>query len=217
MPDNSQLIDTFRRSSQLKVAARERSFSLGLGGTATVMAELANCVRLSAMMENRSRASAAADPGGPEAQSSPPAPQAAAPAAAGTAQIRRSDDPAEPEEIKFAENFLLAARLPNARLIDTGKPPALAGFKAVWKSGDAAGAVKIIPPGPEVSGLAITSELIAVDPRLCKGNFAAARSSTIIDRGIVFSASLSCTDMQSERSTSILSLPARKEGSSSLQ
>ena len=131
---------------------------------------------------------------------------------AGTAQIRRAEDPGEPEEIRLAKNFLLAARLPNARLIDTDKPRALAGFTAVWKSEDAAGAVKIIPPGPEVSGLAIASQLIAVDPQVCKGNFAAARSSTVIDRSIVFSASLSCTDAQSERATQYFVTPRQKGG-----
>ena len=212
MSDNSQLIDTFRRSSQLKVVARERSFSLGLDGTATVMAELANCVRLSAPTESRSPGMPAANAGAPPPQSPPPALQPAPLALAGTARLQRAEDPAEPEEIKLAKNFLLAARLPNARLIDTDKPPALAGFKAVWKSDDAAGAVKIIPPGPEVSGLAIASELIAVDPQLCKGDFAAARSSTAIDRGMVYSASLSCTDAQSERSTHYFVAPRQKGG-----
>ena len=137
-------------------------------------------------------------------ETSPPTPPPAA-AAATLPQTSPSTPPQIPgslvardvrefEEIKLAQNFLLAARLPNARLIDAGKPPALASFTAVWRSDDAAGAVKIISPGRDMTGASIASDLISVDPKLCKGNFGAARSSEVVDGAVVFRAALSCVE-----------------------
>jgi hypothetical protein len=218
IPEDSQLIDTFRRSSKLTVTAQERSFSLNLGGTSTVMSELTNCVRSAIAIETRSsNASPAPEPGvsgaletaAPAFPPVPPAPVSVSPVEA--PQPTRMRGLAEPEEVILAKNFLLAARLPNAQLIETDKPPALANFRAVWKSENAAGAVKIIPPGREVTGLAIASELIAVDPQLCKGNFAATRSREVIEDGVVFRASLSCADAQNER-TAQYYITARRKG-----
>src|SRR5947209_8628218 len=50
-PDESHLIDTFRRSSRIAVTAQERSFSLSLAATSGVLSELANCVRHSTAVE----------------------------------------------------------------------------------------------------------------------------------------------------------------------
>ena len=88
----------------------------------------------------------------------------------------------------------------------------MASFRAVWNSENTAGAVRIIPPSPEASGLRIASELISIDPQLCKGNFAAARSSETIDGNIVFNAVLSCADAQNERITQFFITPRAKGG-----
>lgn len=106
----------------------------------------------------------------------------------------------------------MKARLPNARLVFADKPPALAGFAAVWQADDVAGAVKIIPPGPEVSAIAIASNLIAVDPQMCKGHFTAARSATNFDNSVVFNAVLSCTEANERRTTQYFIAPRRKGG-----
>jgi hypothetical protein len=203
MPDGSRLVDTFRRSSQLSVVAGQRSFSLQLGGAAAAMSELTGCVRNSIALETPLPAG-------------PPAPPAVlgptSPPLAPATPILRAQNSAEPEEVRLAKNFLSAAGLPNARLIDTDKPTALASFRAVWKSENTAGAVRIIPPSPEASGLRIASELISIDPKLCKGNFAAARSSETIDGNIVFNAVLSCADAQNERITQFFITPRAKGG-----
>jgi hypothetical protein len=115
----------------------------------------------------------------------------------------------EPEELELAKNFLLAAHLPNARLIEKDKPAPLVQFRAVWKSDDAAGAVSVVPPGRDVSGIAIASQLITVDPQLCKGNFAAARSSEMVEDGIVFKAVLSCTEGRGQRTAQYFITPRR--------
>ena len=116
------------------------------------------------------------------------------------------------EEVRLAQDFFTTAQLPNARLIVTDKPAALASFTAVWRSDDAAGAVKIIAPGPDVSGIGIASDLIAVDPRMCHGNFASARASTNVDGDMVLSVVLSCTESNEERAAEYFIAPRRKGG-----
>jgi len=116
------------------------------------------------------------------------------------------------EEVRLAQDFFTTAQLPNARLILTDKPAALARFTVVWRSDDAAGAVKIIAPGPDVSGIGIASDLIAVDPRMCHGNFASARASTNVDGSMVLSAVLSCTESNEERAAEYFIAPRRKGG-----
>ena len=77
---------------------------------------------------------------------------------------------------------------------------------------NAAGAVKIIAPGPDVSGIGIASDLIAVDPRMCRGNFASVRSRADIDNAVVFSAVLSCTESSQQRSAEYFITPRGKGG-----
>ena len=217
-PDESHLIDTFRGSSRIAVTAQERSFSLSLAATSGVLSELANCVRNSTAIET-----------------SPPTPPPPAAAAATLPQTLPMTPPqtlpqtltmtppqnpktlvardaTEFEEIKLAQNFLLAAGLPNAHLIDTAKPAALASFTAVWRSADAAGAVKIISPSRDVTGAGIASDLISVDPKLCKGNFGATRSSEVVDGAVVFRAALSCVDGEDDRTAQYFVTPRPRGG-----
>jgi hypothetical protein len=197
-PDESDLIDTLRRSSRIAVTAQDRLFSLSLSTTSGVLSELANCVRNSIALET-----------------SPPALPPPAAAAATPPQIPRTlvaRDVTEFEEIKLAQNFLLAAGLPNAHMIDTGKPAALANFTAVWRSDDAAGAVKIISPGRDVTGASIASDLISVDPKLCKGDFGAARSTVGVDGAVVFRAALSCVDGEDDRTAQYFVTPRQRGG-----
>ncbi len=123
-----------------------------------------------------------------------------------------SAPPTDFEEVRLAQDFFTAAHLPNARIVATDKPAALASFAAVWRSDNSAGAVKIIPPGPDVSGIGIASNLIAVDPRMCNGDFASARSKSQIDNGMVYSATLSCTGQNEERTARYFIAPRPRGG-----
>ncbi len=116
------------------------------------------------------------------------------------------------EEVRLATDFLNRARLADARLVDADKPPALADFAAVWRSEDAAGAVKIIPPGPDVSAIGIASNLIAVDPKVCKGDFTAARFRNNIGKTLAFTAVLSCSDANQQRVTEYFITPRHQGG-----
>jgi hypothetical protein len=309
LPDNSRLIDEFRRSSQLNLIAERISFFFKLSDTSAVMDKLAGCVRISVALETHasppppSSASAAsakepttgdgalsaasvaaangstAGSGAPGMPGSPPAASAtaspaperhaatetsptagagtaptaaaapagvavvperhappaaaqsltasaapeapaslAAAAAPGFAPLPEAVQPPQPatpteiEEVRLARDFFTTAQLPNARLAFTDKPAALAGFAAVWRSDAAAGTVKIIPPGSDVSGIGIASNLIAVDPRMCKGNFASSRSSAAVDSSVVVSAVLSCTEANEQRTAQYYIAPRRRGG-----
>jgi hypothetical protein len=116
------------------------------------------------------------------------------------------------EEVRLATDFVTKARLPDARLVIEDKPAALADFNAVWRSQGGAGAVKIILPGRDVTGNRIASDLIAVDPQLCKGNFSAARFRTDVDNRVVFSAVLSCNEANEDRETEYFVTPRQRGG-----
>jgi hypothetical protein len=238
IPDDSRLTDRFQRSSQLTMTAQGRPFALSLGSTSAVLAELAKCVRSSVALETHAPPSPSAqatppssplDTGAPPSSSGQPAPHSdpldtgapsspiAPPPSASlsrpeAARPTRAKYATELEEIRLARNFLLAANLPNARLIDANKPTALAKFSAVWRSDNAAGAVRIVPPGRDVTGLAIASDLIAVDPQLCKWNFASARASEAVDGSPLFRALLSCSEGHGERTAQYFITPWQNGG-----
>ncbi len=165
--------------------------------------------------------SAAATPSVPAPSAStafdPPRPPtaAAAPALSPSPSATEAASPAtatDLEEVRLAQDFFTTAQLPNARLVVTGKPTALASFTAVWRSDNAAGAVKIIAPGPDVSSIGIASDLIAVDPKMCKGDFTSARSSAKVDGNMVFSAVLSCTEANEQRTAEYFISPRHRGG-----
>jgi hypothetical protein len=207
-PDESHLIDAFRGSSRITVTAQEQSFSLSLAATFGVLSELADCVRHSTAIET----SPPTPPPAAAAATLPQTPPQTLPMT--PPQIPKTlaaRDATELEEIKLAQNFLLVAGLPNAHLIDTGKPAALATFTAVWRSDDA-GAVKIISPSRDVTGASIASDLISVDPKLCKGNFGAARSNEVVDGAVVFRAALSCVEGEEDRTAQYFVTPWQRGG-----
>ncbi len=146
------------------------------------------------------------------APGSPTASQAAAPALAFTALPSAVADANAREEYRLAAQFVAKAGMRGAQLIPADKPPPLADFTAVWQSPNAAGAVKIIPSGPNVSALGIASNLIAVDPQLCHGDFSAARFRTDIGDRAVFSAVLSCFEANVQRLTEYFVAPLRESG-----
>jgi hypothetical protein len=196
-----EVLGTIVDSQLLLVPAPDESHLID-AATSVILSELANCVRNSVALGSPTPT----PPAPAAAATAPPAPPPAPPStfvARGATEV---------EEIRLAQNFLLGAGLPNANLIDTGKPAALANFTAVWRSDEAAGAVKIILPGRDVSGVGIASDLISVDPKLCKGDFAAARSSGVVDGSVVFRAALSCVEGRDDRTAQYFVTPRRRGG-----
>ena len=78
-------------------------------------------------------------------------------------------------------------------------PTEFSSFGAAWKANNALGGVKIFLPRPGLTGLETASDLIGADSQTCKGKFAPARSSELVDSDVVFRASSSCVDSENER------------------
>ena len=149
MPDNSKLINTFRSSSQMVAQAQGQFFTFNLNGTSRVMVELANCVRTPLVLES-----------GQPGRSAAVLPQQSAP----PLQSPAGTQEAQVEAMQLATNFLLAARLSSARVFTRSEMPTeLSSFGAAWKADDAFGGVKIFLPRPDLTGLAIASDLIGAD------------------------------------------------------
>jgi hypothetical protein len=198
MPDNSKLINTFRYSTQMNALAQGQVFTFNLTGTSRIMVQLASCVRTELALETTqpSRTAVAV----PQAPAVPPQ----GPIASQEAQL---------EEMQLATNFLLAARLSSARVLARSEMPTeLASFGAAWKADDALGGVKVFLPRPGLTGLEIASDLIGTDSKTCKGRFASARSSELVDSDVVFRAATSCGESENERSAQYFIAPRPKGG-----
>jgi hypothetical protein len=89
--------------------------------------------------------------------------------------------------MEFASNFILKAALSNARVLSRAEtPPTMVSNGAAWRSDDAIGFVRIIPAQGGVKGLDIASSIVANDAKDCKGKFASARNSELVDSDVVF-------------------------------
>jgi hypothetical protein len=110
--------------------------------------------------------------------------------------------------MQLTTNFLLAARLSSARVLTRSETPVeLSSFGAAWKADDALGGVKIFLPRPDLTGLEIASDLIGADSQTCRGKFASARSSELVDSDVVFRASSACVDSENERAAQYFIAP----------
>ena len=63
-----------------------------------------------------------------------------------------------------------------------------------------------------MSGIGIATELIFVDPRLCKGNFASTRARDVIGNAEVYRAVLSCSDAHGELTAQYFITPRQQGG-----
>jgi hypothetical protein len=197
MPNNSRLINTFRFALQMTATAQSQSSLFNLTNTSKLMVQLADCVRTSLALENGQPFGA-------------PATGTDLRAPGGSANPTQD---ARLEETQLATNFLLAARLPGAQLLARADVPAqLASYGAVWKADGAAGAVRIYPPQPKLTGLDLASQIIATDAQSCKGKFASARYSELVDNDVVVRAVTSCLDSEREAEVQYFVAPHPRGG-----
>ena len=194
MPDNSALINTFRRGLQMSAVAQNQLFAFDLNGTSRLMVQLVDCVRTELALETGQPSTPAAGP------QSPPL----------------SPNPSEEtllEETRLATNFLLAAQLPGAHLVGgTEIPVQLASYGAAWKAENAVGAVKIYLPKPQLTGLDLASQVIAADAESCKGKFASGRYNELVDSDVVFRAVTACSDSEHETQAQYFIAPRHEGG-----
>jgi hypothetical protein len=101
------------------------------------------------------------------------------------------------EAMQIASNFILKASLDHPTLLSRSEAPvAIASTGAAWKADNAAGFVRIVPPQPNVSGLDVAAAIVGNDARECKGKFASARNSELVDSEVVFRGMSSCEDSE---------------------
>ena len=194
MPDNSSLINTFRKSFQMSALAQNQGFMFNLNGTSRLMVQLVECVRTALALDTSQ------PPGGLTSPQQPPVPTS----------------PSEQtvlEETRLATNFLLAAQLPDAHLVGGAETPLqLASYGAVWKAENAVGAVKIYLPKPQLAGLDVAAQLIANDAQSCKGKFASGRYNELVDSDVVFRAVTACSDSEHETQAQYFIAPRHEGG-----
>jgi hypothetical protein len=212
MPDNSTLIRQFRAARNMSAFAQGNLFQFSLDGTSVLLPALVRCVQII----NRDGTAAAGNFVVPtEHQASQTKKVDPAPAA-GSSLRPESNVPSSPdlqiEAIELASNFILRASLPNAQVLSRSETPiSIASNGAAWKSDDAIGFVRIIPPIDGVKGLDVASTVVANDAKDCKGKFASARNSELVDSDVVFRGMSSCEE--SERtSISQYFIVSRKRG-----
>jgi ketosteroid isomerase-like protein len=131
------------------------------------------------------------------------------------ASTSQSADPdLQMEAMQLATNFILASGLRNPKVLSRQDTPiAFASFGAAWKSDEAVGAVKIVPPdGGQTKGLDVAAAIAAGDAAACKGKFASGRVSELIDSEVVFRGFSSCEHSDGARSVQFFVVPRKGGG-----
>ena len=210
MPDTSDLIKQFRASTTMSAFAEGNLFQFNLDKTGILLPALVNCV----VTVNRDGIAGARDFVLP--QRAPAAVARTAPPQTG-GSLTPAPGPSTPElqleAMEFASNFILKASLNNPRVLSRAETPAtLVNNGAAWRSDDAIGFVKIIPAQAGVKGLDVASGVVANDARACKGKFASARNSELVDSDVVFRGMSSCEDSEHASISEYFVLPRKKGG-----
>jgi len=197
MPEDSALIKSFRVARTMSAFAQGNLFQFDLNGTAILLPSLVNCVKTI----NASGIAAATNftvvaNAAPKLVSPPTPPTTAS-----------SLEPARPQEgsaelqleaMQIASNFILkASSLTHASLLSRSETPiSLVSTGAAWKADNATGFVRIIPSQPNVAGLDVAAAVVGNDAKDCKGKFASARNSELLDSEVVFRGMSSCEDSE---------------------
>jgi hypothetical protein len=200
MPNDSSLIKAFRAARTMSAFAQGNLFQFDLNGTSVLLPSLANCVR----MINAGGMAAATNFNVQQTAASvqrPAAPQmAAAPTSTASAPPQRgSEDSPELqlEAMQIASNFILKASLSHPAILGGGERPVwLTSGGVAWKSDNATGFVRILPPQRNLDGLEVAATIVGNDARDCKGKFISARNSELVDSAVVFRGMSSCEDSQ---------------------
>ncbi len=211
MPDNSALINAFRKSRTMVAFAKGYQFPFSLTSTSALLPVLVNCVQ-------RVNAYGLASAGDFSiAAPAPQVPRASVASNAGSSLKPETNQPQSPElqveAIELASNFLMKAQLHNPKILSRAETPVeLASYGAAWKSDEAIGFVRIIPTGPDTKGLDVAATVVGNDAKACKGKFASARMSELVDSDVVFRGVATCEDSDGSRVAEYFIVPRRKGG-----
>lgn len=204
MPDTSSLIKQFRKAKSMTAYAQGQLFQFSLDQTAQLLPALANCV---AKVKQYGVANAGEF-------AVPAAPRQAAAASGGSLKPAPQAGPADMqiEAVELASNFILRTSLRNPHVLSRSETPAaIAASGAAWRSDEAAGFVRIIPPREGIKGIDVTAAVVAGDAKECGGKFASGRMSELVDSEVVFRGFSSCEDSAGARISQYF-LVARKKG-----
>jgi hypothetical protein len=197
MPDNSGLIKSFRAAKTMSAFTQGSLFQFDLLGTSVLLPALVTCVKTI----NAGGLAAATDFSAPIIAAKTARQNAPTTAASSLQPGIPQEGSAEYqlEAMQIASNFILKASLVRPTLLSRSETPvSVASTGAAWKADNATGFVRIIPPRQNVSGLDVAAAIVGNDARDCKGKFASARNSELVDSEVVFRGMSSCED--SERS-----------------
>jgi hypothetical protein len=142
-------------------------------------------------------------------------PAAAPPVTGGSLKADSSAPNAELqiEAVELASNFVIKTALRNPKVLSrVDTPAAVASQGAAWQSDEASGFVRIIPAESGTKGLDVTAAVIGADAKECKGKFASARKSELIDSDVVFQGMVSCEDTDGARLSYYFIVPRAKGG-----
>ncbi len=211
MPDTSDLIKQFRASTTMSAFAQGNLFQFSLDKTSILLPALVNCV----VTVNRDGIAGARDFILPQ-RAPAVAARGGAPPQTGSS-LTPGSGPSTPElqleAMEFASNFILKASLNNPRVLSRAEtPPTLVNNGAAWRSDDAIGFVRIIPGQGGLKGLDVASAIVGNDAKDCKGKFASARNSELVDSEVVFRGMSSCEDSERASISQYFILPRKKGG-----
>jgi hypothetical protein len=207
MPTDSVLIAQFRKAKMMTAYTQGQLFQFKLDQTALLLPTLVNCVAVVKQHGITNAGDFAVKP---------------APRTAAAAPVGGSLKPDSPqnlssemqiEAVELASNFILKTTLHNPRVLSRAETPiAVASTGAAWRSDEAVGFVRIVPPKEGIKGLDVASAVVAMDAKDCKGKFASARTSELVDSDVVFRGFSSCDDSGGARLSQYFIVSRKKGG-----
>lgn len=207
MPLNSALINQFRKAKSMTAYTQGQLFQFDLKQTSVLLPALVNCVQ-TVKQKGLSGAgdftvAAAARPSTAAAAGSSLKPESGAQPSA-EIQI---------EAIELASNFIMKSALHSAKVLSRAETPQeIAANGAAWRSEEASGFVRIIPAQANIKGLDVAAAVVGNDAKGCKGKFASARKSELVDSDVVFQGFSSCEDSEGSWLANYFIVPRRKGG-----
>lgn len=211
MPDNSALIGSFRAAKTMSAFTQGNLFQFSLDGTSILLPALVTCVKTV-----NSGGIAAAGDFTASLIAAKTAKQAPSPTSASSLQPgipQEGSAEYQLEAMQIASNFILKASLVRPSMLSRSETPAsVASTGAAWKADNATGFVRIVPPQANVSGLDVAAAIVGNDAKDCKGKFASARNSELVDSEVVFRGMSACEDSTRSVVAEYFIFPRKKGG-----
>jgi hypothetical protein len=180
MPSNGSVINLFRRGRMMEVMDSQRSYFFYLSGTSRLLASLAACVQ--ANLQTEQVASGPALGNG----------NVSAPAVASNPPANIAPASRKLEGTRILSNFLLAANIQGAQIVDDAKvPDALKFADAVAVAKDQIGFSLVVPDAQSTADRTMAEISLAVSQK-CTGKFTTGSSKDTVQKVLVIDAFAAC-------------------------